>query len=503
MRQLFFVAILAFLAGCNSNQDSHGHTHDVVGGSSENEEHAHEAGTLSYTLFSGNYELFVEFPALVAGKTSSFAAHFTKLETYEPVARGSLTVSLVKGNQGIRNKADAPSSPGIFRPALQPKEAGTYKLLFELENETGNVTFEIPAIQVYASEDEAAHASAEENGDEITFLKEQAWKTDFQTMKIVLQPFHSVIHTSGRVNIQPQSEITLNAQAAGTVQLFSVLGESVKKGELLALISGSGIDKNMTLKLNERKIAFEKSKSDYMRSVPLAESRAISQKAFLDIEARYKQDSLQYNQLAKLVSENGMKITAPANGFITRLNVGNGQFIESGNPVLTVTDQNQLLIETYVNSSDFQRVNGIFDANFKLTGENKILSLQELDGEVKTKNAFVNESSFRIPVTFSAVNNGMLMPGMFLEAFLLTGHREDAVVVPLTSVIEEQGQYFVFVQTGGESFVKREVYPAGGDGKNIEIQSGLKPGERIVTKGAYQVKLAALSGDLPLHGHAH
>src|SRR5690606_19690502 len=110
-------------------------------------------------------------------------------------------------------------------------------------------------------------------------------------------------------------------------------------------------------------------------------------------------------------------------------------------------------------------------------------------------NAFVNDHSTRIPVTFSAQNNGQLMPGMFLEAFLKTGKKEQALVIPLTSVIEEQGQYFVFIQTGGESFVKRQVQLANNDGVMVEITSGLSVGERIVTNGAYQIKLAAMSGD--------
>ncbi|MCA1745480.1 MAG: hypothetical protein LC643_07235 [Bacteroidales bacterium] len=44
---------------------------------------------------------------------------------------------------------------------------------------------------------------------------------------------------------------------------------------------------------------------------------------------------------------------------------------------------------------------------------------------------------------------------------------------------------------------------ANNDGIKAEITSGLSVGERIVTQGAYQIKLAAMSGDLPIHGHTH
>jgi len=82
-------------------------------------------------------------------------------------------------------------------------------------------------------------------------------------------------------------------------------------------------------------------------------------------------------------------------------------------------------------------------------------------------------------------------------------HVLSALVIPLSSIVEEQGQYYAFVQKGGESFVKRQIEIANSDGILTEVISGLKVGERIVTQGAYQIKLAAMAGDLPLHGHTH
>lgn len=505
MKTIVYTSILlitTLLVACNSNKG--GHTHDTVGGHAEHDDHAHEAGALSYTLFSNDYELFVEFPALTVGQTSAFAAHFTQMSTYKPVSEGKLTVSITQGNKGIRHSVDAPSSPGIFRPALQPKEAGTYKMLFELLSPAGNVIFEIPGIQVYDNADEAAHVTVEEsNGEEISYLKEQAWKVEFATHELVHQPFYSVIHTSAKVSGQPQSSVTVNSQAEGQINLFAVVGQSVKKGDLLAVVNGSGIENNMNTKLEESKIAFEKSKADFVRTKPLAEKQVVSQKDFLQTETQYKQDSLRYFQLANQITQNGLKVTSPINGFISSITVSNGQFVDKGSVIMHIGSNSQLLIEAFVNQSDFQKVSGVFDANFSFADNQEPITLKEISGKVTSNNAFVNENTTRIPVTFSALNNGKLMPGMYLEAFLKTGKKENALIVPLTSIIEEQGQYYVFVQTGGESFVKRQVELANNDGVCTEITSGLAVGERIVTKGAYQIKLAAMAGDLPLHGHTH
>ena len=87
---------------------------------------------------------------------------------------------------------------------------------------------------------------------------------------------------------------------------------------------------------------------------------------------------------------------------------------------------------------------------------------------------------------------------MFLQAA-----SQPALVVPVTALLEEQGVFYVYVQTEGESFQKREVKIGAADGLRVQILSGIAEGERVVTKGAYQIKLSTASGTLPAHGHEH
>ncbi|KAA6327429.1 Multidrug resistance protein MdtA, partial [termite gut metagenome] len=70
------------------------------------------------------------------------------------------------------------------------------------------------------------------------------------------------------------------------------------------------------------------------------------------------------------------------------------------------------------------------------------------------------------------------------------------------ALTEAQGLYFVYLQTGEEAYKKQEVTPGEENGERVRILSGIKPGDRIVTKGVYQVKLAANSSVMP-EGHTH
>ena len=73
----------------------------------------------------------------------------------------------------------------------------------------------------------------------------------------------------------------------------------------------------------------------------------------------------------------------------------------------------------------------------------------------------------------------------------------------MSALIEEQSNFYVFVQLSGESYEKRQVKTGVNNGREIEIVSGLNQGDVIVTRGAYQVKLASMSSTIPGHGHDH
>jgi multidrug efflux pump subunit AcrA (membrane-fusion protein) len=76
-------------------------------------------------------------------------------------------------------------------------------------------------------------------------------------------------------------------------------------------------------------------------------------------------------------------------------------------------------------------------------------------------------------------------------------------VIPVSALLEEQGVFFAYVQTEGESFQKRELKLGASDGEWVHILSGITEGERVVTTGAYQIKLSTASGTMPAHGHEH
>ena len=76
---------------------------------------------------------------------------------------------------------------------------------------------------------------------------------------------------------------------------------------------------------------------------------------------------------------------------------------------------------------------------------------------------------------------------------LFTSETVEAPTVPLSALVDDRGQTRVFVQIGGESFEGRAVTLGNRQGGAVQITEGIREGERIVTKGAYLVRLASIA----------
>src|SRR5262249_46996155 len=109
-----------------------------------------------------------------------------------------------------------------------------------------------------------------------------------------------------------------------------------------------------------------------------------------------------------------------------------------------------------------------------------------------------------LPVQFEVDNpRGELFIGQSGTALLYQRDRIRALTVPKAAVLLEAGRPYVFVQVGGEKFARRYIEIAARDGDLVGVKSGLKPNERVVVKGAYEVQLASAAKGLPAEGHVH
>lgn len=504
MRLIYAMMFLLLIWACKpTTEDTHSH-------GEEEEAHSHEESGLSldYTIWTPKTELFVEFPALIVGQPSRFAAHFTILDGHQPVREGSVTVSLIKGGKGIRNTVESPSSPGIFSPTLQPNEPGTYQLVFDLKTPSYSDRIEVGTIQVYATAEEASQniPAEAEVPNAISFLKEQAWKMDFQTAPVVLKEIFETIPTSGTWKVAPSDYLTLVAPANGRVSFVKGMlteGGPVRKGQVLMTVSGEGLSKeNLSTEIQVAKAEFEQAQSEYTRKKELFEAKITPKAEFERVEQRYLVAKAKYETLSRGFTGTGKSITSPIDGYIKSILAGNGEFVSQGTALFSVTSHKSSLLELQVSPSYYTQLQQLQDILYQ-TSPGNWSSLKSKGGKILSVGKEVESDQPMISV-FAEVNEGVEMPeGSFTEAQLAVGTPTPRTVIPAAALLEDYGQYAVIVQLSGESFERRSVQIGRKNGSEVEVITGLKPGEVVVTRGAYQVKMASMSGQAPAHGHAH
>ncbi|MAO27405.1 MULTISPECIES: efflux RND transporter periplasmic adaptor subunit [Flavobacteriaceae] len=498
----YIIIVLAFLAmSCNNkSEDAHAHNED---GSHVGE----EIPRLSHTIWTDKTELFVEFPALIVGNGSRFAAHFTVLDKHQPVQEGSVTVSLIKDGKGIRNTVDAPSSPGIFSPAIQPKEEGNYQLVFELTTPEYSDKITIDDVTVYANIDEAIKALGTEEEDEgISFLKEQAWKIDFQTAPVVSGKIYDVINTSGVWMPSPGSTKSLAAKSNGVVD-FKVNnlteGTAVKQGQLLMSLNSQGLaSNNLSTDIASAKATFQQAKSEYERKKELYDSKIVPKSEFEKVESSFEIAKANYQSLVSGVSGGSKQIRAPFDGFIKSITVSNGDYVAQGVALVAIGTHQSKVLKTQLAPNyglTMENVQGIWYQ----TSNGQWADVTDAEGKILSIGKDVERENPLISV-FAQVNADVDMPeGSLTPVQIAMGNATQNTTIPVNALLEDYGSYSVIVQLSGESFERRPVKIGKRNGENVEIIQGLQVGEVVVTTGAYQVKMASMSGSTPAHGHEH
>ena len=235
----------------------------------------------------------------------------------------------------------------------------------------------------------------------------------------------------------------------------------------------------------------------------LVKNKIVSDKDFAQTEQSYENARLSYEALSKNHSAIGQSITAPIAGYVKSILVKEGDYVTIGQPLVSVTQNRRLFLRAEVSEKYYPYLRTISSANFQTPYNNQVYELKALNGKLLSFGKAAGDNSFYVPVTFEFDNKGEVIPGSFVEVFLLSSAMENVISLPRTALTEEQGIFFIYLQLDEEGYKKQEVTIGADNGKSVQILTGVKAGDRVVTEGAYQVRLASASNAIPAHSHEH
>lgn len=348
------------------------------------------------------------------------------------------------------------------------------------------------------AEGEHAHA------DEIVLSHEQIENSGIKAETVHPGPFKAALLVSGQIVSGQGDEHTVVATSSGVVRLANASiaeGTAVSAGQTVAYVSARNLqDGDPSAKA---RATYEAAKAEYERAKQLVADRIVSEKEFSQIRMQYETARIAYEAQSRQMTSGGVAVVANMGGYVKSLLVRQGEYVSVGQSVMVVAKSRRLQLRADVPTTDLDILTTVSTANFRVSGSREIYSLDALHGRMLSYARNISEGSSFVPVTFEFDNIGHIVSGAFAEVWLQGSERQGVISVPVESLTEEQGVKYVYLQVEDHAFIKREVTPGESDGRRVEIVSGLSDGDKVVTRGAYQVKLASASAVIPSHSHNH
>jgi membrane fusion protein, copper/silver efflux system len=185
-------------------------------------------------------------------------------------------------------------------------------------------------------------------------------------------------------------------------------------------------------------------------------------------------------------------------GFVSKLMINEGEYTEIGKPLFQITDLQSVWIETQVYSNEMQYLHANSEAAITIEG----LPQKTFKGRIVFYNPALEENSKINLVRFMVENDhAMIKPGMMARV-TIDHHQKQALAIPKGALLIGRMK-MVWIEVEPGMFESRTVETGIENKKLVEIRSGLKEGELIVTSGAYLLNSEFIlkQGAVKAHNH--
>lgn len=502
---------VALASGCKPGAPGdHGHDHAAAP--------AEEEGPppIAITRWTDRYELFVELTPPKVGAPVAYHAHVTDLADFHAVTEGTFRVFFRQGDKVVaEHSVDKPKRPGIFVFEDASPAEGTYQV--EMTYETKGVVDrfdcgEIPVVKEIPTAEEEADTS-------ITFLKESQWKIAFTTAWSEERSIAGELELAATVEPAGGAGLTLTAPTSGRFFVKKGLalaeGVRVEKGDVIGSIvpSTAGDDFNrLVFAAEEARIHVQQNEREIARIEPLVRDGLLAERRLIELknqgELLASERRLAEARLGAITATTttGLEIKASVSGVVVAAPVANGETVEAGAAVLQLSGGDHVWLRMRFPARDPRVFDAAAPARVRLAsgeeidlearGATLLSRLPRTDPDTQLSTWIVG-----VPPPSDERDAGALSTGASAVVRLRVGKPTPSVVVLRGAVVEINTRPFVFVQIDGEHFLKRAVVLGPSAGDVVAIASGVDAHERVVTRGGFDIHLAAIMGTVESHRH--
>ena len=324
------------------------------------------------------------------------------------------------------------------------------------------------------------------------------------------------------VDALPGGEAIVSAPAPGRFRAETLpdVGDRVTAGQALGRLeprlAASGDDHaTLVASVAENQSALEAARAELTRAERLLADRAVparrveeAKRAMTVAQARLTAAEARLNQRDETLrtgggaaAGNAFVLRAPIAGRIIEVSATLGASYDEGAPLFKIARTDAVELRADVPAADAARARSLTAVSLELPGRPDPLPLRFRHVHDP---GVLDPTTRALALQMEVANpGGDLLIGQAGTAILYTAGTERMAAIPKAAVLMEAGRPYVFVQTGGERFARRPIEIAARDGDLVGVKSGVRPGERVVVRGSYDVQLASAAKGLPAEGHVH
>jgi RND family efflux transporter MFP subunit len=363
-----------------------------------------------------------------------------------------------------------------------------------------------------------------EDGPEgISFLKEQQWKILTRSEPVPRRRVSEDIRLLGTITAKPGSMASVSSPVPGRLVLakgkpLPVPGQRVTEGESLLFLEPVFSEETIRLLeveaqsvrakaiLDQARLSFERTRrlasenAKSPRELQEAEfqlkSAEAAYEASVALQATYDKHARGEKQAGSKLDGGEIELRSPISGVVSHVSSGLGERVSPNHILFTILNSDHVWIEARVPESRISSLQENPSASLRKAGEiplRFVYAGMQIDPTTRT-----------VPLVFEAENqDNRLRIGQTVEILVNSRRVEEAIAIPESAVVEEDGRPIAFVQLSGETFEKRGLTLGIRGGGYVQVIEGLRAGERVVTKGGFAIRLASVFSVIPAHGHAH
>ena len=304
--------------------------------------------------------------------------------------------------------------------------------------------------------------------------------------ELVPRELDDFITVSGK--LEGATNFTMSSEASGLVlQMNKKLGDRVSRGESIGRLDNQAYMDRLAQAeagLSAAQAGLDTAQRNLNYAEESLKLKLISQAEYNNALSAFKGaraalDGAKAGVQQARSAANGSRFVAPESGIISNLNISAGQYITAGMPVATIVNDSRLILKTGVGETQIAKLRKGQPVQISYPG-----LAAPLSGSVRGFGITPLPNSATYPVEIDIPANPGLLPGMVVSAKILTERYSGLLYSSLTYFSNEFGRNFAYVVDAKNIARKREVKLGRVIGEFVLIESGLEPGDRVVTSGA-------------------